>query len=323
MPKSELRTEVDGRVLKLTNLEKVLYPETGWTKGEVVNYYLHVADTLLPHLRAKAMTRVRFPNGTAPDASSFYEKNLPPGCPDWVSRLTVKASDGEIQYLVADETATLVYLANLAALEMHVPQWHADPDGRRDTDTPLPLTDPGPGSDTVVVDLDPGEGLSPKTLARAAMLTGGLMATDGLQPLIKTSGSKGLQLYAAIQPTPGRACVAYVQDLGRRLHRHEPDLFVPTVTVAERPGKVYVDHNQNLTGRNTIAPYSLRGKNPYPNVSTPLEWDEVAAVESAEDLRFTPDAVLARIADHGDLFADLLDPDDPPRLPAVSDTATS
>lgn len=314
---TQVRTEVDGRALRLTNLEKVLYPATGWTKGEVVSYYLQVAATLLPHLRGRAITRVRFPNGTGEGATSFYEKNLPPGCPDWVDRLTVAGSEGEITYLQATETATLVYLANLAALELHTPQWTAEPDAVRGP-TPLPLSDPGPPSTTVVVDLDPGEGLDPADLARAAMLAGGLMATDGLHPLVKTSGSKGLQLYAAIAPTAGRACTAYVQGLGRRLHQHEPDLFVTTVTVAERAGKVYVDHNQNLTGRNTVAPYSLRGKNPFPNVSTPLEWDEVAAVESADDLRFHPDAVLARIAERGDLFAELLGPTDPPPLPATT-----
>lgn len=318
MPKAtQVRTEVDGRVLKLTNLEKVLYPETGWTKGEVVNYYLQVATTLLPHLTRRALTRVRFPNGTGPGAPSFYEKNLPPGCPEWVDRLTVAGSDSEITYLVASDTPTVVYLANLAALELHVPQWRADPDGVRDP-APLPLSDPGPLSTTVVVDLDPGEGLPPATLARAAMLAGGLMATDGLHPLVKTSGSKGLQLYAAVAPTSGRVCTAYVQRLGQRLHQHEPDLFVPTVTVAERPGKVYVDHNQNLTARNTVAPYSLRGKNPFPNVSTPLDWDEVAGIESADDLRFHPDEVLVRLSDKGDLFADLIDPVNPPVLPETN-----
>lgn len=313
---TEVRTQVDGRTLRLTNLEKVLYPETGWTKGEVLQYYLEVADTILPHLRDRAVTRVRFPNGTAPGASSFYEKNLPPGCPAWVERLTVAGSDGDISYLVAADTATLVYLANLAALELHVPQWRADPDSVRGPD-PLALSGPGPLSGTVVVDLDPGEGLPAASLARAAMLAGGLMANDGLQPVVKTSGSKGLQLYAAIEPAPGRACTAYVQGLGRRLQQHEPELFVATVAVAERAGRVYVDHNQNLTARNTVAPYSLRGKNPYPNVSTPLEWDEVAAVEDAADLRFTPADVLARVAERGDLFGDLLAATAPPPLPGT------
>ncbi|GAB3621966.1 hypothetical protein GCM10027418_00480 [Mariniluteicoccus endophyticus] len=315
---SEVRTVVDGRTLKLTNLEKVLYPETGWTKGEVLSYYLQVAPVMLPHLHGRAMTRVRQPNGTGPGAFSFYEKNVPMGCPDWVDRLTVRSSDGTITYLVAEEPATLVYLANLAALEMHVPQWHAAPDSvRGDDPVDLDTVD----STAVVVDLDPGEGLATRDLARAAMLAGGLMATDGLTPLVKASGSKGLQLYAPVRPTAGRLCTAYVQDLGRRLLAHEPDLFVATVSVAERAGRVFVDHNQNLPGRNTVAPYSLRGKHRRPTVSTPLDWDEIAALDAPSDLLFHPDDVLARIAERGDLLADLVDPGaERPELP-WTDTA--
>lgn len=315
--RSEIRTEVEGRLLTLTNLEKVLYPEYGFTKGEVIDYYLRVAPTLLPHVADRALTRVRFPDGVGPGAFSFFEKNLPAGCPDWITRRTVVGSEGDIVYLVADSTASLVYLANLAALELHVPQW-------RFSDTPGPThlreSDRAPRSTTLVIDLDPGEGLAPDRLAHAAQLVGGLLATDGLLPLVKSSGSKGLQVYAAISPTSGHAVVAYAKALGDFLARREPDLFVATVTVAERAGKVFLDYNQNLTGRNTVAPYSLRGR-AFPGVSTPMTWDEVAAITDAADFRFGPEDVLSRIADHGDLFADLLDPGEAPELPAPRETS--
>lgn len=312
--RSEVRTEVEGRLLTLTNLDKVLYPTHGFTKGEVIDYYLRVAGTILPHLESRALTRVRFPDGVGAGAFSFYEKNLPPGCPDWVARRRVTGSEGEITYLVADSTPALVYLANLAALEMHVPQWRFPPDPSQD---PLPLGDPdrSPRSATLVVDLDPGEGLEAERLAYAAQLVGGLLATDGLLPLAKSSGSKGLQVYAAIAPTRGSQVVAYARSLGEQLVRREPDLFVGTVTVADRAKKVYLDYNQNLTGRNTVAPYSLRGRE-FPGVSTPLTWDEVAAIRRPEDFRFGPSDVLDRIKDHGDLLADLIDPVDPPPIPS-------
>lgn len=313
--RTEVVTEVDGRRLVLSNLEKVLYPEVGVTKGEVIDYYLRIAPVMLPHLADKALTRVRFPDGVAPGAVTFYEKNRPNGCPDWVTTMPVSAGDGTVDYLVATERATLVYLANLAALELHVPQWHAASARER----PITVQGTGDGpteplSDTVVIDLDPGEGLAADRLAHAAQLVGGLLATDGLLPLVKTTGSKGLQVYAAIQPAPARAVTAYAQSLGTLLARTEPELFIAVITVAQRTGRVYLDHNQNLAARNTVAPYSLRGR-PWAGVSTPLEWDEVAAVRQAEDLRFTPAEVLDRVEEHGDLFADLIDPDEPPPLP--------
>ncbi|OYO12557.1 ATP-dependent DNA ligase [Enemella evansiae] len=317
--RTEVTTEVDGRRLVLSNLEKVLYPEIGLTKGEVIDYYLRIAPVMLPHLADKALTRVRFPDGVAPGSVTFYEKNKPNGCPDWVRTMPVSTGDGIVDYLVATEVATLVYLANLAALELHVPQWHGDSAAER------PITVRGTGdspseplSDTVVIDLDPGEGLSADRLAHAAQLVGGLLATDGLLPLVKTTGSKGLQVYAAIEPAPARAVTAYAQSLGALLARTEPDYFVGTITVAERTGRVYLDHNQNLAARNTIAPYSLRGR-AWAGVSTPLEWDEVAAVGTPQDLQFTPAQVLQRVDEHGDLFAELLDPADAPPLPDRAD----
>ncbi|SDS86112.1 bifunctional non-homologous end joining protein LigD [Friedmanniella luteola] len=331
-PARDVTTEVDGRVLGLTNLDKVLYPATGYTKAEVVSYYLQVAPTILPHVRDRAMTRLRYPDGvrydepreerggsTPPPGGAFYEKNAPAGTPPWVPRQRVGTSDGVIDYVVVDEPATLVWLANLAALELHTPQWTissgtAGADGVLD----LPAEEPRPGeplADRVVVDLDPGAGMSIVETARAALLVAGVMAADGLVPVPQSSGSKGIQVYAAIAPCRSRDAWAYTRRLNATMARSHPDLFVAAMSVEQRRGRIYVDHNQNLAARNTIAPYSLRGRE-RPSVATPVTWEEVGAVSAPEDLRFSPEDVLARLEEHGDLAADLLDEDRPP-LPSA------
>lgn len=316
---SEVRTAVGERVLTLTNLDKVLYPRVGFAKAEVIQYYLQVAETMLPHVADRTMTRLRFPDGA--DAFSFYEKNAPLGTPPWVHTQGVRVSDGVIDYVVADEAATLVWLANLAALEMHVPQWRvssAEPDTGGAID--LPGEEPRDGeplADLVVVDLDPGEGITMVESARAALLVAQELAIDGLVPVAKTSGSKGLQIYAAIRPSRCRDVSRYVQLVGKALVRRHPDLFVITMAVASRAGRIFVDFSQNAAAKNTIAAYSLRGKDA-PTVATPVSWEEVGAVKSPDDLRFLPDAVLDRIAEHGDLAADLLHPDRP-ELPVRED----
>ena len=297
----------------MTNLDKVLYPSVGFTKAEVIAYYSAIADTLLPYVADRPLTRVRFPDGV--DSSSFYEKNAPQGTPSWVRTALVDTSDGMITYAVCDDVETLVWLANLAALELHVPQWtlsSADP--QPDGTILLAGSDPRPGeplADRVVVDLDPGEGMTIMDTARAALIVAQRMAADGLLPTPQTSGSKGIQVYAAIQPSRSKDVWAYVKDLGATLARRSPDFFVATMSIAQRKGRIYVDYNQNLAARNTIAPYSMRGRE-RPAVATPVTWDEVGAVQGPDDLRFSPDQVVHRVAESGDLAADLLTHDRPP-----------
>ena len=320
---------VGGRTLALSNLDKALYPD-GFTKGEVIDYYASIAPVLLPYVRDRALTRLRYPNGvksvpepavrggsTPPSPGAFYEKNAPTGTPRWVRRQSVGTSDGVIGYVVADELATLVWLANLAALELHVPQWTIGSgtpgsDGVLD----LPGDDPRPGeplADRLVVDLDPGDGMSIVETAHAALVVATAMAADGLVPVPQSSGSKGVQLYAAIAPCPSRRAWAYVRRLNAAMARAQPDLFVASMSVEARRGRIYVDYNQNLAARNTIAPYSLRGR-ARPWVATPVTFEELAAVDGPDDLRFTAPEVLERVDRLGDLGADLLH-DDRPTLP--------
>jgi len=307
VPTSDIRTKVGDRELTLSNLEKVLYPDSGYTKAEVINYYVEIAPVLLPHIRDRAITRVRFPDGV--DSPSFYEKNAPMGTPDWVRSVQIGTSDGIINYVVADQEATVVWLANLAALEIHVPQWRLsgavpNADGVID----LPGDEPRPGeplADRVVVDLDPGEGMTIVDTARAALIVAARLADDGMIPVPQTSGSKGMQIYASVQPCRSRDIWLYVKELGVSLRQAYPDFFASTMSIAQRAGRIYVDYNQDLAARNTIAPYSMRGR-ARPAVATPISWDEVAGVRGPEDLRFTPEDVLARVADHGDLAGDLV-----------------
>lgn len=318
MPAADsIRTRVAGREMSVVNLDKIMYPATGYTKAEVISYYSQIADVLLPYVTDRALTRVRFPNGVA--GPSFYEKNAPSGTPDWVRTETILTGDGPVSYVVADEPATIVWLANLAALELHVPQWRIaslDPGSRAEG----ALERGEPLADRVVVDLDPGAGMTIVETARAALIAAERLAADGLVPVPQTSGSKGIQLYAAIAPTPSRQAWAYVKRLNATLHKRHPDFFVSSMSIAERSGRIYVDYNQDLAARNTIAPYSMRGKE-RPSVATPLTWEEVAAADGPDALRFSPEDVLTRVAEHGDLAADLLHPDRP-QLPASSNDAT-
>ncbi len=313
MPPAEIRTRVGDRDLSLSNLDKVLYPLTGYTKAEVINYYLHIAPILLPHIYDRVITRVRFPDGV--DAPSFYEKNAPMGTPDWVRTVRIGTSDGIINYLVAEDEATIVWLANLAALEIHVPQWlvsSAEPDANGVIDLPEDQPRTGePLADRVVVDLDPGQGMTIVDTARAALIVAARLAEDGMIPVPQTSGSKGMQIYAAVQPCRSRDIWSYVKELNVSLHRAHPDFFVSTMGIAQRAGRIYVDYNQDLAARNTIAPYSMRGR-AQQAVATPVTWDEVGAVKGPDDLRFSPEQVLKRVATQGDLAADLLIEQRPP-----------
>jgi bifunctional non-homologous end joining protein LigD len=262
-----IRVDVEGRHLDLSNLDKVLYPQVGFTKGEVIDYYTRISPVLLPHLDGRPLTRIRYPNGV--EGGSFFEKNAPAGTPDWVRtvRLPVPGSSRgreTIDFIVVEELATLVWLANLAALELHTPQWQVSPDGE-------PLN-----PDLLVVDLDPGPPAGLPECYEVALLVRDRLADDGLDLLPKTSGRKGMQLVAELSgDETAEEISAYVRDVARELARRRPDLIVARMTRQLRPGKVFIDWSQNNAFKTTVAPYSLRA-GALPTVSAPLTWDEVA-----------------------------------------------
>ncbi|WP_436392567.1 non-homologous end-joining DNA ligase [Amycolatopsis sp. MEPSY49] len=292
---SRITVRVGERQLALSNLEKVLYPRHGFTKGEVLDYYTRVAPVLLPHIRDRAMTFVRFPDGVA--GSSFFEKDVSRHAPDWVrtARLTVggRGKDSEVvAYPLINDLPELVWAANLAALELHVHQWTVDADDERST------------PDRLVFDLDPGPGATVVDCCRVAERLHDVLTADGLTPVAKTSGSKGMQLYAGVVTTDPGETSQYAKALADRLAAETPDLVVARMTKTLRPGKVFIDWSQNNPFKTTVAPYSLRGRDE-PTVSTPVTWDEVRACRHVSHLRFTAGEVLERVDDLGDLFADL------------------
>ena len=292
--------QVDGRRLQLSNLDKVLFPD-GFTKGEVVDYYARIAPALLPHIADRPMSFQRFPDGT--DKKGFFAKNAPKGTPDWVRTVRLPAPgstmDREtLDYVVVGDLPTLVWAANLAGLELHVPQWSVGPRGG--------VREP----DRLVLDLDPGDPATAVECAEVALLLRELVEADGLRPLVKSSGSKGLQVYAAVQPVSDRRTSDYAKDLAQRLEKSHPKLVVSQMRKELRRGKVFVDWSQNNAAKTTVAPYALRAR-PEPWVSTPLTWDEVAACRSPEDVRFRAEQVLERVDELGDLFAPLLEPGAP------------
>ena len=302
MAENRVHVDVEGRTLSLSNLDKVLYPETGTTKGEVIDYYTRVAPVLLPHLADRALTRKRWPNGV--EAASFFEKNAPRGTPSWVHTATLpvpgSTMDREtIDYVVADDLPSLVWLANLAVLEMHVPQWKIDDDGKARY------------PDRLVVDLDPGPPATVVQCAQVALMLAEALAGDGLTSYAKTSGSKGLQMYVGLDESAEAEQVStYTRTLAQRLEADHPRLVISRMERRDRTGKVFIDWSQNNAAKTTIAPYSLRGRET-PSVSTPVTWDEVekAARSSATSrlpLRFDLGDALERSAD-GDLLAPLFD----------------
>jgi bifunctional non-homologous end joining protein LigD len=295
MSGTKVVVDVEGRQLVLTNLEKVLYPAVGFTKGQVLDYYTRIAPVLLPHLAGRALTRKRYPNGV--DGQPFFEKNAPRGTPEWVRIVTLPSPGSTkgretIDYTVVDSLAALVWTANLASLELHTHQWRVD----------------SGAPDLIVFDLDPGPPATVVECCVVALLLRDVLRADGFDAVAKTSGSKGLQLYArAGDLASSDEASAYAKALAQRFEASHPELVVHRMTKALRPGKVLVDWSQNSAAKTTVSVYSLRARD-RPTVSTPVTWDEVAACTSPDDLVFTSNDVLARVADHGDLFAPLLPP---------------
>jgi DNA ligase D-like protein (predicted polymerase)/DNA ligase D-like protein (predicted 3'-phosphoesterase) len=294
------RVAVGGRTLKLSNLDKQLYP--GTPKNAVIDYYARVADTLLPHLVGRPVTLRRFPDGI--EGESFYEKNAGRNAPSWLRSVVVPTpgssrGSSSASFLVVEELAALVYLANLAVLELHVPQWRVDAE-----DHPRP-------PDELVFDLDPGPGTGLLECAAVACRIRERLDDDGLVASAKTSGSKGMQMTAPVAlpaDTDPSATSEYAKRLAEVLARETPDRVTAVMAKDRRGGKVFVDWSQNNTAKTTVAPYSLRARvaRGAPTVSTPLTWDEVEGCRDPEELVFSPEDVLARIAEHGDLYASAL-----------------
>ncbi|MGA4994152.1 non-homologous end-joining DNA ligase [Nonomuraea bangladeshensis] len=283
--------KVDGRELTLSNLDKVLYPDCGFTKAEVIDYYSRIAPVLLPHLAGRPLTVKRYPDGVT--GQSFFEKNAPDHTPDWVRRVNLPVPGStknreSIDFAVIEDLPTIVYYANLAALELHVPQWRVDDDGNA-----LP-------PDMIVFDLDPGAPATIVQCAEVALMLREVLKAEGLTARPKTSGSKGMQLYADwdCREEPS----AYAKRLAQLLEKEHPKQVVSVMAKAARPGKVFIDWSQNNPAKTTVAPYSLRARE-RPTVSTPLTWKEVESCERPEDLVFTAPDVLARVENRGDLFA--------------------
>ena len=275
-----------GRV-KLTNPDKVLYPATGTTKAEVFDYYIGIAEVMLPHIAGRAATRKRWPNGV--DESSFFEKQLASSAPDWLNRASITHRSGTTTYPIIDTVEALAWIAQQAALEVHVPQWRFVGD------------DPGPAT-RLVFDLDPGEGVTMKQLCKVAQAVRELMDDIGLTTYPLTSGSKGLHLYAPLEePVSSRGAVVVAKRVAQQLEQAMPKLVTSTMTKSLRAGKVFLDWSQNNGSKTTIAPYSLRGRE-HPTVAAPRTWDEIADPK-LRHLRF--DEVLDRVAEMGDLLAEL------------------
>ncbi len=309
-PESQRVTvSVGDRELQLSNLDKPLFP-TGFTKGDMLDYYARIAPVMLPHLARRPVTVKRFPQGV--HHKGFIEKNVPKHAPDWIRTVTLPrkgtdrwgkpASQGNdretTQFVVVDGLATLMWLVNLASVEFHTPMWQTGP-----KDQPRP-------PDLVVFDLDPGLPATISECCRIAIALRDRAGRDGIELVPKTSGSKGMQLYGAVggKRWPEDRTNSYAHALAQELEQSAPDLAVSRMAKSLRIGRVFIDWSQNNTAKTTVSPYSLRALD-RPSVSTPLTWDEVE--EGAEGhgeklLGLGPHDVLARVETMGDLFAPLV-----------------
>ena len=301
---SSQQVEVDGRELKLTNLDKVLYPETGFSKGEVVDYYAKVAPTIVPHLKGRALTLRRFPEGVDDSDAAFFEKRCPKHRPDWVVTAAVEAGPhaGVIDFCVCEDRPTLVWMAQLAAIELH---------------PSLSLAESPDQPSVLAFDLDPGAPADVVDCCKVALRVRELFDHFGLQCFPKTSGSKGLQVYAPLnndevtyeaEGEDGEGTKPLARAIAQLLEKQTPKEVVSKMKKVERKGKVFVDWSQNHRRKTTIAVYSLRARE-RPTVSTPVTWEEVehaAKKEDADSLVFEAKDVLKRIERDGDLFEPVL-----------------
>jgi bifunctional non-homologous end joining protein LigD len=284
---------VEGRELKLSNLRKPMYPQADFAKRDVIDFYARAADVILTHLKDRALTVKRWPDGV--DGKAFFQKQAPAHRPDWVRTVTLPSEKKPIDYVLAQDRATLVWLANLAAIELH---------------TPLALGDAPERPTTLVFDLDPGAPATIVECCRVALALHGMFENLGLQTFAKTSGSKGLQLYVPLNsPDVSFAQTKpFAKAVAELLEQTEPELVVSTQTKARRTGKVLIDWSQNDSRKTTVCVYSLRAL-ARPTVSTPVQWDEVRATLDSGDpatLTFEAGEVLRRVGEHGDLFAPVL-----------------
>lgn len=297
--------EIEGRRLRLTNLDKPLYP-TGFTKSQLIDYYIRISGVMLPHLRSRPLTLKRYPDGV--DGESFYEKNCPGHRPGWVRTIRMEGRgggpSGAIDYCSADDLPTLVWLANLAAIELH-PLLAVSEDLERPT--------------SVVFDLDPGEGAGVLDCARVACSVRATLSSLGLRCFPKSSGSKGLQVYLPLNSAHRYdETKAFALALAEGLARQQPSLVVSNMRRSLRAGRVLVDWSQNDSAKTTIGVYSLRARET-PAVSAPLAWEELERALAEDDpgsLRIEADQALRRVESVGDLFAPVLELRQ--RLPAAS-----
>ncbi|MEU9995417.1 non-homologous end-joining DNA ligase [Streptomyces sp. NPDC050848] len=290
-------TEVEGRRLPLSNLDKVLHPATGTTKGELLHYYATVGAAILPHLRDRPVSFLRYPDG--PEGQLFFTKNPPPGTPAWVKTTPVPRSDEpRARQVMIQDLASLMWAANLV-VEFHTPQWRAD----------SPAV-----ADRLVLDLDPGPPATVVECCRVATWLRERLAEDGLEAFAKTSGAKGLHLLVPLEPTPSEQVSAYAKELAVRAEADHPALVVHRMARALRPGKVFVDFSQNAAAKTTATPYTLRAR-ALPAVSAPVTWEEVEACDAPERLVLLMDDIAPRLERYGELLGPLLDPDRAGSLP--------
>lgn len=281
-------TEVEGRRLALSNLEKVLYPATGFTKGEVLHYYATTAEVLLPHLRDRPVSFLRYPDG--PEGQVFFTKNVPPGTPDWVTTAEVPRSEGPARMVLVQDLASLMWAANLVT-EFHTPQWVIGAPGV---------------ADRLVFDLDPGEPATVVECCRVAVWLRERLAADGIAAYVKTSGAKGLHVLAGVSPVSSVRATAYAKELAVEAEKALPRLVVHRMTRSLRPAKVFVDWSQNAARKTTAAPYTLRAQ-AAECVSAPVTWDEVSMCRNPAQLAFTARELMVRLLEYGDLLKPLFD----------------
>ncbi|MFD8638800.1 non-homologous end-joining DNA ligase [Streptomyces zaomyceticus] len=288
-------TEVEGRRLTLSNLEKVLHPVTGTTKGELLHYYATVGPAILPHLRDRPVSFLRYPDG--PDGQLFFTKNPPPGTPSWVRTTPVpRSEDPRARQVVVEDLPSLMWAANLV-VEFHTPQWRASSPAL---------------ADRLVFDLDPGPPATVLECCRVALHLRERLSADGLTAFAKTSGSKGLHLLVPVTPTPSAHVSAYARRLAVEAEAALPGLVVHRMAKALRPGKVFVDHSQNAAAKTTATPYTLRAR-ALPSVSAPVTWEEVeeCALPGADPgtLVLLMDDIAPRLERYGELLAPLFTPE--------------